>query len=55
MGSSGLYGFERAPVTRDRLKTGRHLAAVFAGEHVAGTEFVIGALFISWGVGPKGG
>ncbi len=48
-----LYEFERAPVTRDRLESGRHFAAVFAGEHVAGTEFVIGALFVSWGVGTR--
>ena len=48
-----LYEFERAPVPRDRLESGRHFAAVFAGEHVAGTEFVIGALFVSWGVGTR--
>ena len=48
-----LNEFERAPVTRDRLESGRHFAAVFAGEHVAGTEFVIGALFVSWGVGTR--
>ena len=48
-----LYEFERAPVPRARLESGRHFAAVFAGEHVAGTEFVIGALFVSWGVGTR--
>jgi len=44
-----LYEFEREPVSRERLEPGRHFAAVFAGEHVAGTEFVIGATFVSWG------
>ncbi|MHC4363412.1 MAG: purine-cytosine permease family protein, partial [Planctomycetota bacterium] len=31
------------------LQGGRHFAGVFAGEHVAATEFVIGALFVSKG------
>jgi len=46
----GLYEFEREPVSADKLQPGRHFAGVFAGEHVAGTEFVIGALFVAWGV-----
>ncbi len=44
-----LYEFEREPVTPDKLHDGRYFAAMFAGEHVAGTEFVIGALFAKWG------
>jgi len=44
-----LNEFERQPVTEDRLQSGRHFAGVFAGEHVAATEFVIGALFVSKG------
>jgi len=44
-----LYEFEREPVTEDRLQPGRHFAGMFAGEHVAGTEFTIGALFVAWG------
>lgn len=44
-----LYEFERQPVTEDRLESPRHFAAVFGGEHVAGTEFVIGASFVAWG------
>ena len=48
-----LYEFDREPVPPDHLEPGRHFAAVFAGEHVAGTEFVIGALFVTWGVGAK--
>jgi len=45
-----LYEFEREPVSADKLEPGRHFAGLFAGEHVAGTEFVIGALFVVWGV-----
>jgi len=44
-----LYEYEREPVSSDQLKSGRYFAACFAGEHVAGTEFVIGALFVQWG------
>ena len=44
-----LNEFERQPITEDKLQSGRHFAGVFAGEHVAATEFVIGALFISKG------
>lgn len=43
--------FERQPVAPAALKPGRYFAASYAGEHVAGTEFVIGAMFVSWGVG----
>jgi NCS1 family nucleobase:cation symporter-1 len=48
-GMDSLYEFEREPVTKDKLQPGKHFAGVFAGEHVAGTEFVIGALFVTWG------
>lgn len=44
-----LYEFEREPVTQDKLQPGRYFAGLFAGEHVAGTEFVIGAMFVGWG------
>lgn len=43
--------FEREPVSPAALKPGRYFAASYAGEHVAGTEFVIGAMFVAWGVG----
>jgi len=45
-----LYEFDREPVSPDKLHSWRYFAALFAGEHVAGTEFVIGALFVAWGV-----
>ncbi len=48
-GLDKLYEFEREPVSQDKLQPGKHFAGVFAGEHVAGTEFVIGALFVGWG------
>lgn len=44
-----LYEFEREPVSEDKLESARHFAALFGGEHVAGTEFVIGAAFVAWG------
>jgi NCS1 family nucleobase:cation symporter-1 len=47
-----LYEFDREPVSPDKLQPARHFAALLAGEHVAGTEFVIGALFVSWGARP---
>jgi NCS1 family nucleobase:cation symporter-1 len=43
--------FDRIPVAPDSLQSGRYFAASYAGEHVAGTEFVIGALFVSFGLG----
>ncbi|MCR4413376.1 MAG: hypothetical protein NUV77_13230, partial [Thermoguttaceae bacterium] len=44
-----LNEFERQPVGEDRLQPGGYFAGSFAGEHVAATEFVIGALFVTWG------
>ena len=38
------------PVSPNKLQSGKKFAANYAGEHVVGTEFVIGALFVSWGV-----
>ncbi len=48
-GMDRLYEFEREPVSQDKLQSGKHFAGIYAGEHVAGTEFVIGALFVAWG------
>ncbi len=44
-----LYEFERRPVASDKLHPSGRFAGMYAGEHVAATEFVIGALFVSWG------
>lgn len=45
-----LYEFDREPVTADRFQSGAKFAGLFAGEHVAATEFVIGAFFVLHGV-----
>lgn len=44
-----LYEFEREPVATNRLQSAGRFAGLYVGEHVAATEFVIGALFVSWG------
>jgi len=44
-----LNEFDRQPVTDDKLHGGMYFAGSFAGEHVAATEFVIGALFVAGG------
>lgn len=45
-----LYEFDREPVRPDKLQGGAKFAGLFAGEHVAATEFVIGAFFVLHGV-----
>ncbi len=45
-----LYEYDREPVAASELKSGRYFAGLFAGEHVAATEFVIGAFFVLHGV-----
>src|SRR5919106_7015944 len=42
--------FDREPVTPDRLQGPGSFIGLYAGEHVAGTEFVIGPLFVAHGV-----
>lgn len=42
--------FEREPVPKNKLKGWRAFLGMYAGEHTAGTEFVIGALFVAHGV-----
>lgn len=42
--------FDREPVTEDGLQGAGNFAGLYAGEHVAGTEFVIGPLFVAHGV-----
>jgi cytosine permease len=44
-----MYEFDREAISENKLQKGRYFAGLFAGEHVAATEFVIGALFVSWG------
>ncbi len=45
-----LYEFDREPVTRNKLQRIGNFLGIYAGEHVAGTEFVIGILFVAHGV-----
>ena len=42
--------FEREPVPNSRLKTWKSFLGMYAGEHAAGTEFMIGPLFLTAGV-----
>lgn len=45
---SGEY--ERQPVPQSKLKSWKSFLGMYAGEHAAGTEFVIGPLFLTTGV-----
>lgn len=45
-----LNEFDRAPVEEGQLHPARKFIGLFAGEHVAATEFVIGAMFVIHGV-----
>ncbi len=45
-----LYEFDREPVTPNKLQGIGNFLGMYAGEHVAGTEFVIGMLFVAHGV-----
>lgn len=44
-----LNEFDRERVSKERLCGGSYFAGSFSGEHIAATEFVIGALFVTWG------
>jgi cytosine permease len=45
-----LNEFDREPVAASHLQPGWRFAGMFAGEHVAATEFVIGPFFVLHGV-----
>lgn len=47
---SGSSEFEREPVPKSHLKGWRSFLGMYAGEHAAGTEFMIGPLFLAAGV-----
>lgn len=42
--------FEREPIPQSRLQGLKSFLGMYAGEHTAGTEFVIGPLFVAHGV-----
>lgn len=44
---------EQLPIAKNKLHGGKHFAGLYAGEHVAATEFVIGATFVSLGAGTR--
>jgi cytosine permease len=45
-----LYEFDREPVSEKKLQGRANFMGLYAGEHVAGTEFIIGPLFLTHGV-----
>ncbi|MGQ8336234.1 purine-cytosine permease family protein [Sunxiuqinia sp. A32] len=44
---------EQLPIPENKLHGWKHFAGLYAGEHVAATEFVIGATFVSLGAGTR--
>jgi purine-cytosine permease-like protein len=48
-----LYEYDREPVSNKKLIGFGSFLGLYAGEHVAGTEFVIGPLFVAHGVTAK--
>lgn len=44
-----LNEYEQEQVPKHKLLGWRHFLGSYSGEHVAGTEFVIGAAFVAWG------
>jgi cytosine permease len=45
-----LYEYDREPVSEKKLHGWKTFIAMFSGEHVAGTEFVLGPLMVMHGV-----
>jgi purine-cytosine permease-like protein len=48
-----LYEYDREPVSKKKLHGHKTFIAMFSGEHVAGTEFVLGPLMLAHGVTAK--
>ena len=44
---------EQLPIAKDKLHNWTHFAGLYAAEHVAATEFVIGATFVALGASTK--
>lgn len=42
--------YERTPIPENKLKGWKSFIGMYAGEHTAGTEFVIGPLFVAHGI-----
>jgi cytosine permease len=45
-----LYEFDKEPVSQSKLSGWSNFIGLYAGEHIAGTEFIIGPLFVVHGV-----
>lgn len=45
-----MYEYDREPVSKKKLHGHKTFIAMFSGEHVAGTEFVLGPLMVAHGV-----
>lgn len=45
-----LYEYDREPVAKNKLHGWNTFIAMFSGEHVAGTEFILGPLMVMHGV-----
>ena len=48
-----LLDEEQLPIAENKLHRGKHFAGLYAGEHVAATEFVIGATFVALGASTR--
>ena len=48
---NSVVEYERLPIPNNKLKSWKSFIGMYAGEHTAGTEFVIGPLFVAHGVG----
>ena len=48
--SPGIFEYEREPVPWDKTKNAKSFWGLFSSEHVAGTELLIGPLFVVHGV-----
>ena len=48
-----LYEYDREPVSEKKLHGWKTFIAMFSGEHIAGTEFVIGSLLVMHGVSAR--
>lgn len=49
-GAKNVNEYEREPVPKSEVKNFKSFVGLVAGEHIAGTEFVIGPLFVLHGV-----
>ena len=46
----GINEYEKEPVPENKVKGFKSFVGMVAGEHIAGTEFVIGPMFVAYGV-----